>query len=63
MGVMNEDNKQLKDYHRLTIYVGQGKRKELLNQAMEYTQASSVPEAVFRVPAEFGQERHQSKET
>jgi len=61
MKVIKENNKQLRNYHRITIYVGQGKRKELLKQVMEYTQASSISEAIFRVLTEFMREREQKQ--
>jgi len=57
MKVTKESKKQLKDYKRITIYVGQEKRKKLLNQILEYTQASSVSEAIFKVLTEFIRDR------
>ena len=59
MKVMKENDKQVRNHHRITIYVGQEKRKKLLKQVMEYTQASSISEAIFRVLTEFMREREQ----
>jgi len=57
MKATKENNKQLRDYKRITIYVGQEERKKLLNQILEYTQAPSVSEAIFKVLTEFIRDR------
>jgi len=61
MKVIKESNKQLKDYNRITIYIGQEKRKKLLKQILEYTQASSISEAIFKILTEFMEERERRK--
>ncbi len=57
MKTMKKKNKQLRDYSRITIYVGQEKRKKLLKQILEYTQVSSISEAIFKVLSEFLREK------
>lgn len=57
MKTMKEKNKQLRDYSRITIYIGQEKRKKLLKQILEYTQVSSISEAIFKVLSEFVREK------
>ncbi len=62
MKVIKENSKkQLRNYDRITIYTGQEERKKLLKQILEYTQTSSISEAIFKVLTEFMEERERKE--